>query len=221
MDIRGLDFLFSFPPVLPSSSSSSSGLAAAAAAAKAEAAAEKESYRGIWIPCVLDEVGLKNVEEGLLVADDRRRGSGETIPNPHEGERVHFGTHLDRGLSFPPSEFFSEVIDHYGVQLHNLPPNSLLEMSAYVALCEGFLGIRPSLLLFRFYFHVRRNSITAGVPYITGTISFSLRRDRAYPKISASDSVKQWPATFFYHRDILALGKTTALPVFVDGAATA
>ena len=101
----------------------------------------------------------------------------------------------------------SEVIDHYGVQLHNLPPNSLLEMSAYVALCEGFLGIRPSLLLFRFYFHVRRNSITAGVPYITGTISFSLRRDRAYPKISASDSVKQWPATFFYHRDIPPPGR--------------
>ena len=204
------------------SSSSSSGLAAAAAAAKAEAAAEKESYRGIWIPCALDEAGLKNVEkEGLLVTGDWRSGSGETVPNPHEGERVHFGTHLDRGLSFPPSEFFSEVIDHYGVQLHNLPPNSLLEMSAYAALCEGFLGIRPSLLLFRFYFHVRRNSITAGVPYITGTISFSLRRDRAYPKISASDSVKQWPATFFYHRDIPAPGKATALPAFVDGAATA
>ena len=160
-------------------------------------------------------------KEGLLRAGDWRSDPGKTIPNPRAGERVHFGTQLDRGLSFPPLEFFSEVIDHYGVQLHHLPPNSLLEMSAYASLCEGFLGIRPSLTLFRYYFHVRRNSITAGVPYITGTISFSLRRERAYPKILASDSVKQWPATFFYHRDIPSPGKATALPAFVDGAATA
>src|SRR5215216_5627307 len=122
-------------------------------------------------------------DEGLLRASDWWSGFGETIPNPHDGERVDFGTHLDRGLSFPPSDFFSEVIDHYGVQLHHLPLNSLLEMSAYASLCEGYLGIRPSLTLFRYYFHVRRNSITVGVPYITSTISFSLRREHAYPKI--------------------------------------
>ena len=64
-------FKVTLSPEKMASSSSSSGLAAAAAAAKAEAAAEKESYRGIWIPCALDEAGLKNVEkEGLLVADD-------------------------------------------------------------------------------------------------------------------------------------------------------
>ena len=76
------------------------------------------------------------------------------------------------------------------------------------------------MTLFWYYFHVRRNSITASVSYITGTISFSLRHDRAYPKILAIDSVKQWPATFFYHRDIPAPDKATALPAFVDSAAT-
>ena len=95
-----------------SASSSSSGLAAAATAAKAEAVAEKESFRGIWIPCALNEESLKNMEkEGLLATGDWRSGFKETVPNPHAGERVHFGTYLDRGLSFPPSEFFSEVID--------------------------------------------------------------------------------------------------------------
>uniref|UniRef100_A0ACD5VMK6 Uncharacterized protein n=1 Tax=Avena sativa TaxID=4498 RepID=A0ACD5VMK6_AVESA len=200
-------------------SSSSSGLAAAAATA---AAAEKESNRGIWIPCLLDDEKLRVAEnEGLLRAGDWRSGFGETVPHPQAGERVHFGTHLDRGLPFPPSDFLSEVIYHYGVQLYHLPPNSILEMSAYATLCEGYIGIRPSLTLFRFYFHVRRNSITAGNPYITDTISLSVRRERSYPRISASESVKQWPATFFYHKDFPAPSKATALSAFINRAATA
>lgn len=197
-------------------STSSSGSAVMAAAA----AAEKESYRGVWIPCILDDPKLRVIEEeGLLHATDWWRSFGETIPNPRHDERVHVATHLDRGLSFPPSYFFSEVIGHYGVHLHHLPPNSILEMSSYASLCEGYLGIRPSLTRFRYYFHVRRNSITVGNPYITGTISFSVRKERVYPRIMASESVKQWSSTFFYHKDIPAPGKDHDLLAFIDGTA--
>ena len=36
-----------------------------------EAAVEKESFRGVWIPCVLDDEKLHGMEtEGLLCADD-------------------------------------------------------------------------------------------------------------------------------------------------------
>jgi hypothetical protein len=62
---------------------------------------------------------------------------------PATGERVTIKAHVERGLSLPPSEFFIEVFQHFGLQLQNLSPNSILCLSGFVALCEGHLGIKP------------------------------------------------------------------------------
>jgi hypothetical protein len=52
-------------------------------------------------------------------------------------------SHLERGLSMPPSSFFMNLLKFYGLQLHHIGPNSLVSVAGYAALCEGFLGIRP------------------------------------------------------------------------------
>jgi hypothetical protein len=75
----------------------------------------------------------------------------EAEPSPQGGERVMMKMHVERGFSLPPSEFFRKVLDHYGLQPHNLSPNSILCLRNYVAICEGYLGIKRRLYLFNYY----------------------------------------------------------------------
>ncbi|KAK1696517.1 hypothetical protein QYE76_013214 [Lolium multiflorum] len=46
---------------------------------------------------------------------------------------------VERGFSFPPSDFFLEILKAYGLQPHNISPNSVLAISNHVTLCEGHL----------------------------------------------------------------------------------
>jgi hypothetical protein len=50
------------------------------------------------------------------------------------------------------SNFFCELLHHYGIELQNLNPNSILQIVVFVALCEGYLGIRPNFALWKYYF---------------------------------------------------------------------
>ena len=202
------------------SGSASATAAAAAIAAAAEAAAVNKSMKGLRIPAAIDEVKLQEMEdEGLLSQNQWQCARGHLLPAPENDERILFTTHVDRGLSFPPSEFFLEVLNYYQVQLHNLPPNSVLEICSFVALSEGYLRIKPNLTLFWYFFGTRKNTITPGVPYNTGTLSLVLRRGRFYPRVNASDSVKGWAGTFFYHKNETIPDSDRGLPPFVDGPA--
>jgi hypothetical protein len=66
-------------------------------------------------------------------------------------------SHVERGLSMPPSSFFTNLLKFYGLQLHHIAPNSLVSVAGYAALCEGFLRIRPRVDLFQLFFSVRAN----------------------------------------------------------------
>src|SRR4051812_5135483 len=101
----------------------------------------------------MDNAELQVMEdEGYLITGAWWSADGDTAPGLRDGERVLFGMHVDRGHSLPPLDFFIEVLQYYGVQIHNIPPNSFLELSAHAALNKGFLDIRPSLTLFRYYY---------------------------------------------------------------------
>jgi hypothetical protein len=43
--------------------------------------------------------------------------------------RVMIKAHVERGISLPPSEFFVEELDHFQLQPHNFPHNSILCLS--------------------------------------------------------------------------------------------
>jgi hypothetical protein len=61
-------------------------------------------------------------------------------------------SHVERGLSIPPSHFFSSLLQFYGLHLHHILPNSLVSIAGYVTLCEGYLGILPRVDLFQLFF---------------------------------------------------------------------
>jgi hypothetical protein len=87
-------------------------------------------------------------KEGLITKGDQVVfPSTERIPKPPSGYRVMFFAFLLRGLSFPAHEFFRGRLFAYGVQLHQLTPNSILHIACFVTLCESFLGIEPHWIL--------------------------------------------------------------------------
>jgi hypothetical protein len=67
----------------------------------------------------------------------------EVVPAPPAGFRVMFISFLIRGFSLPAHKFLRGLLFVYGVQLHQLTPNSLLHIACFITLCEGFLGIDP------------------------------------------------------------------------------
>ena len=52
-----------------------------------------------------------------------------------------------RSLGLQASGFFWVFLDFYNLQPHHLTPNMVVLLSAFVTLCEGFLGVLPTLEL--------------------------------------------------------------------------
>jgi hypothetical protein len=102
-----------------------------------------------WVPSEFSQSGLtKAQKEGLIAAGDQVIfSSTERIPKAPSGYRVMFLTFLLRSLSFPAHEFLRGLLFVYGVQLHQLTPNSILHTACFITLCESFLGIEPHWIL--------------------------------------------------------------------------
>jgi hypothetical protein len=49
------------------------------------------------------------------------------------------------------SSFLHAILKEYGLLLSQLHPNSLLALSIFQYLCEAFVGVHPSLVLFHHY----------------------------------------------------------------------
>ena len=67
--------------------------------------------------------------------------------SPREGERVCFVDFLPRGFGFPLHDFVRGLLYAYGIQIHDLTPNSVLSIASFIVLCECLLGISPNWLL--------------------------------------------------------------------------
>jgi hypothetical protein len=76
----------------------------------------------------------------------------ESVPRPPRGYVVSFVAFHERGFSVPTGLFIRGVLFAYGLQLQHLNPNSIQQMAAFEAMCEGFLGIGAHWHLFRYFF---------------------------------------------------------------------
>jgi hypothetical protein len=128
-------------------------------------------------------------------------------------------SHVERGLSMPPSLFFTNLLKFYGLQLHHISPNSLVSVAGYAALCEGYIGIRPRVDLFQLFFSVRANYEDDGSLRTCGTVCFLPRRSKEYPFIMPLDSAIGWRGSWFYMADKPAPSQARGLPPFKNVAA--
>jgi hypothetical protein len=114
--------------------------------AQSEDGEEREQEDGSQLGSfIFDEPDLKKAKkEGFLPAAAPVIFPGdERVPKPPKGYRVMFLAFLFHGLSLPAHEFLHGLLFVYGVQLHQLTPNSIRPIACFVTLYESFLGIDP------------------------------------------------------------------------------
>ncbi|KAK1616228.1 hypothetical protein QYE76_021745 [Lolium multiflorum] len=121
----------------------------------------------------------------------------ESYPSPPIEYRVSFVDHLIRGLSPPIHEFLRGLLFVYGLQLHQLTPNSILHVSIFITLCECFLGVQPNWALWKRIFCLRRNG-SHNVAYNIGGFVICVRSDVEYFDVKFPDSVQGWQKRWLY-----------------------
>ena len=80
--------------------------------------------------------------------------SGEDEPSPPNGYVISFIPFHERGLVTPPHRFLRGLLHYYGIELQHLNPNGIQHISAFIALCEGYLGIESHFELWKYFFAV-------------------------------------------------------------------
>ena len=78
----------------------------------------------------------------------------EELPSPPDGYVVSFAHFHERGFMTPAHIFLRGLLHYYKIELQHLNPNGIQHMAAFVALCEGFLGISPHFDLWWHFFAV-------------------------------------------------------------------
>jgi hypothetical protein len=84
----------------------------------------------------------------------------------------------------------------YGIQLHDLNPNTIMHIACFIMLCECFLGIEPHYVLWRRIFAVRRP-----LNYPTGGFNCSVHPDVDYFMLRMPENNPGWRTRWFYARD--------------------
>jgi hypothetical protein len=111
-----------------------------------------QNLHGYWQKSHVKDAHIQVLEDEGTVAPQAESGwrtdFKAPVPAPNSSEIMMLKSHVERGLSMPPSSFFTNLLKFYGLQLHHIAPNSLVSIAGYAALYEGYLGIRPRVDLF-------------------------------------------------------------------------
>jgi hypothetical protein len=125
---------------------------------------------------------------------------------PPPGYVVSFVCFHERGFGVPASRFMRALLHYYGVELHNLNPNSSAQAAIFTAVCEGFLGIDPYWDLWIHLFSVELFSLTTRKRKVrmavrAGGCTLQLRQGHAQQYIPAIlvSSNKGWQRRWFVH----------------------
>jgi hypothetical protein len=88
----------------------------------------------------------------LTTAVDWKVPSDESMSRPPKGFVVSFVAFHEHGFFVPVGRFIRGVLFEYDLQLQHLNLNSIQQMEAFEAMCEGNLGISAHWHLFRYFF---------------------------------------------------------------------
>lgn len=166
--------------------------------------------QGDWIRSTIEREDLEDLAEAGLIANGAWRLPGnETEPRPREGECVLLATHVDRGFSLPPHPFFRGFLNFFRAQLHHFSPNTITYLTAFVSMCENFLGCRPHWGLFKHIFACRSQSVKKANPsdekthviQMCGGLGIQTRKQSTFPPMTLPDSVRGYQSTWFYCKD--------------------
>lgn len=167
-----------------------------------------EAELQIWEEPNTTEADLMKLHtEGLLPSrelSEWRAPENHRVPALGKGEIVLFKPFVKRGFGLPSSDFFRGLLYFFGITLNHLNPHSILHLSIFVHLCEAFLGIPPSLTLFRYFFRLKPQPSTANPEVVGGAgIQFRAGKKGEFLSYVLPDSLKGWKTEWFYMGNLI------------------
>jgi hypothetical protein len=132
----------------------------------------------------------------------------EADPAQPPGYVVSYVSFHERGFGVLASRFMRALLHYYGVELHNLNPNSIAQAAIFAVVCEGFLGIDRHWDLWIHLFSAELFALTTGERKVclavwAGGCTLQLRQGRAQQYIPAIlvSSNKGWQHQWFFLRN--------------------
>ena len=150
--------------------------------------------QGRWMPSsVTEEDVLKLREAKFLTAEILHRlpAQRQAIPSPQPGESVVFMSHFLRGLGFPMDPFVRGLMFYYGLEFHDLAPESILHISSFIVVCEAFLRVTPHFGLWLKTFGVEPKMIEGRHAECGGAV-ISKNADAPWPEGSFQEDLGLW-----------------------------
>ena len=122
---------------------------------------------------------------------------GQVTPTPKSQERVVFLSHYVHGLGFPLHSFVRGLMFYYGLDFHDLAPNFILNILAFIAVCVASLRIKPHFGLWLKIFNVKPDIVGLQQAECGGAMVGRM------PNVTLLDgsfveTVKGWQSGWFY-----------------------
>ena len=135
--------------------------------------------------------------------EEWRLPGDEDVSSPLDGYIVSFAHFHKQGFATPAHKFLQGLLHYYKVELQHLNPNGIQHIAAFIALCEGFLGISPHFDLWRHFFTVtllkkREKKQELSVPMGCAVIQLRNNRVNEYLWMRLSTFNKGWHSHWFY-----------------------
>jgi hypothetical protein len=138
---------------------------------------------------------FREAEKGLI-----RFGGEETIPKPENDEVVVFKSFFEAGLRFPLHEMIADVLENFGIFLHQLTPNAIVRLSVYIWALRS-QGVEPLAEAFcrvhelHYQTKVREDRLHENF----GCYNFAYRKDMKTPVVSYRTKWPTgWKSEWFY-----------------------
>jgi hypothetical protein len=132
-------------------------------------------------------------------------------PTPPAGYAVSFIHFHKQGFTSPVHRFLRRHLYYYKVDLQHLNPNGIQHLTAFVVLCEGYLGIGPDFDLWRYFFTVtlqrtKGKGRQVDRHWLMGCAGIHLRNNRVgkYMTLKLVTSNKGWHSHWFYLKNCTA-----------------
>ena len=122
---------------------------------------------------------------------------GQIIPTLEPHERVVFISHFIRGLGFPLYPFVRGLMFYYGLDFHDLAPNFILNISAFIVVCKAFLRIKPHFGLWLKTFNVKPK-VVSGRQAECGGAMVGKMPNIIWLEGSVVETIKGWQSGWFY-----------------------
>ena len=108
-----------------------------------------------------------------------------------------FVSHFLRGLGLALDPFVRGLMFYYGLDFHDLAPDSLLHISSFIVVCEAFLTITPHFVLWLKTFDVKPKMIEGRHAECGGAL-ISKIADAPCPEGSIPEVSRLWQREWFY-----------------------